>query len=209
MAEAGAKAEFIGNADSSISEVLKAWIKPTDGNIMVCGLIGPGTSQQITAKYSEPFSQSTLGAIPGVAQTAGLAQLTTGSTSVSALNTAQVWEGNEPYTFNLVLIFYALANASNEVSKPLAELEKMMAPDVDANFPVNITGIGSVMGRAPKTVTICIGKRKMIPNCLIESMSTPLDKGRDKQGNLIRAEVTLNIKTQRMLTLKDVTALAY
>lgn len=198
--------EFIGNADNSINDVLKAWIKPTNGTLMVCGLIGPGTSQQITAKYSEPFAQSTLGAVAEKAS-ALMQNVTDGVTSVTALNTLQVWEGNEPYSFNLVLIFYALADANAEVSRPLAELEKMMAPDVNQNSPINLSGVGNIMGRAPCTVTLCIGRRKMIPNCVIESMSTPLDKGRDKQGNLIRAEVTLSIKTQRMLTLKDVTAL--
>jgi len=195
-------AKFSGNNNALINEALKVWVKPTNGSVMVCGLIGPGTSRTITARYSEPFAQSSQGAM--FDKTASLEQLRSKNTSITALNTALVWEGNEPYAFTVGMIFYATHNAFSEVMQPLFELEKMMAPRVNSDFPINLTGIGDVIGRVPQTVTLNIGRKLLIKDCVIESMSTPLDKERDSQGNLIRAEIQLQIKTQRMQTYNDV-----
>jgi len=197
----------IGLNDPLINNALKAWISQTGSSTMVCGLIGPGTSQQITAKYSEPFANSSLGSLPWNEKTSALTQYKTGATSITALNTVLIWEGNEPYVFTLGLIFYAISNAYLEVMRPLAELEKWMAPDVSQLSPVDITKLFSsenATGRIPKTVTINIGRKLLIKDCVIESMTTPLDKERDKDGNLLRAEIQLQIKTQRMQTQQDV-----
>jgi len=202
-----AGALFPGNNDKSINNALKVWIKKTDETTMVCGLIGPGTSRQITAKYSEPFAQSSLGSLPFLEKGSALTQLGTGATSLTTLNTAQIWDGNEPYSFMVAIIFYATNNAWTEVMWPLQELEKMMAPQVGNASPFDITKLFSsenATGRVPGTVSLNIGRTLIIKDCVIESMSTPLDKERDREGNLLRAEVQLQIKTRRMQSLNDV-----
>ena len=44
----------------------------------------------------------------------------------------------------------------------------------------------------------------MIPNCVIESMSVPLDKERTPEGYLVRAEATLSIATKVMLNKDNI-----
>ncbi|MDD4091876.1 MAG: hypothetical protein PHQ63_04910 [Smithellaceae bacterium] len=212
--KAGAAAlEFYGNNDKKISPYLKAWIAQPDkeSKISVCvvGLIGPGTSRALQANWNSPFEQSTLGGM--FEKVGGLLQATTEKTSVTTLSSTQIWEGNRPHTFNLTLSFYAINDAFREVMEPLRELEKMMGPEISAGQE----GDGPVMsflksatpsGRIPRPVILNIGRRMMIPNCVIESMSVPLDKERDRFGNLIRAEVSLSISTKVMLNRDNIAA---
>ena len=212
--KAGAAAlEFYGNNDKKISPYLKAWIAQPDkeSKISVCvvGLIGQGTSRALQANWNSPFEQSTLGGM--FEKVGGLLQATTGATSVTTLSSTQVWEGNRPHTFNLTLSFYAIDDAFLEVMEPLRELEKMMGPDISAGKE----GDGPVMsflksatpsGRIPRPVILNIGRRMMIPNCVIESMSVPLDTERTKEGYLVRAEATLSVSTKVMLNRDNIAA---
>lgn len=184
-----------GVQDESISEHLKIWVK--QGDIQVAGIIGPGTSKTLTAKWNNPLMQSSLGNVPGAANAAALLQASTGNTSLSTLNTVQTWEGNESTTFNLNMIFIAQSDAVNEVMKALQALEEFASPEVNSLQPG---------GRIPQTVSICIGMKLAITDCVIESISMPLDKERDKDGNLIRAEVTLNVTTKKMKNQSEVAA---
>lgn len=187
------KIKIFGVEDSSISEALKIWVK--QGNVMVVGLIGPGTSRTLTAKWNNPLMQSNLGNVPGATNAAALLQLETGNTSISTLNTTQTWEGNESTTFNLNMIFIAQSNANKEVMQALQALEEFASPEVNALAPG---------GRIPQPVSICIGTKIALIDCVIESISMPLDKERDKDGNLIRAEVTLNVTTKKMKNQSEV-----
>lgn len=203
--------QVYGNIDAKVSPYLKAWIAQPDkeSKISVCvvGLIGPGTSRALQANWNSPFEQSNLGGM--FEKTGGLLQATTEKTSVTTLSSTQIWEGNRPHTFNLTLSFYAINDAFREVMEPLRELEKMMGPDISAGQE----GDGPVMdflksaipsGRIPLPVMLNIGRRMMIPNCVIESMSVPLDKERTKEGYLVRAEATLSISTKVMLNKDNI-----
>jgi len=46
----------------------------------------------------------------------------------------------------------------------------------------------------------------MIPNCVIESISIPLDQEKTKDGDLVRAEATLSIATKVMLNKANIAA---
>jgi hypothetical protein len=59
-------------------------------------------------------------------------------------------------------------------------------------------------GRIPLPVILNIGRRMLIPNCVIESMSVPLDKERTKEGYLVRADATLSISTKVMLNKENI-----
>lgn len=205
-----------GNADEKVSPYLKVWIAQPDKenkiNSVVCGLIGQGTSRALQANWTSPFEQSNLGStfekLSGVAQ-----EMSGGRTSITTLSSTQIWEGNRPHTFTLNVGFYALKNALAEVMQPLKELEMMMGPNIKAGLQDNPNAIQKVIsmaesaipaGRIPLPVILNIGRRMMIPNCVIESMSVPLDKERTKEGYLVRAEVSLTICTKAMLNKEGI-----
>lgn len=183
-----------------ISPHLCCWIK--QGDNMVVGLIGQGTSRSLTAKWDAPLEQTNAGSDGTVEKAAGAAQALSGNTSITTFSTTQIWGGNSPLKFNLVLDFFALDNAAEQVMKPIQWLEQFASPDVKGVSPFDISSLvssKSALGRIPNRVTINIGRKMIIPECVIESVSTPIDKERDKSGNLIRAQVTLDIQTLTML----------
>jgi len=203
--------QIYGNADDKVSPYLKAWIAQPDeeSKISACvvGLIGPGTSRSLQANWNSPFEQSNLGGM--FEKTGELLQAVSERTSVTTLSSTQIWEGNRPHTFNLTLSFYAINDALKEVMYPLRELERMMGPNIQAGDP----SAGGVMemfksaipgGRIPLPVILTIGRRMMIPNCVIESMSVPLDKERTKEGYLVRADATVSISTKVMLNKENI-----
>ena len=189
----------VGLQDKSISNYLKAWIQQDD--TCVVGLIGPGTSRQLQANWNSPFEQSSVGS--AFEKTAGLFQIVTGQTSKTTLNSTQIWEGNRPLLFNLVLMFYALSDPLQEVMLPLQELEKMASPEVNKVSPINLLN-DRTFGRMPAPVSLNIGRTTIITDCVIESISTPLDKERNSDGLLIRAETTLSIQTKSMLNQSEI-----
>lgn len=211
-----------GNQDKALSPYLKCWIAQPDEqqNVTSCvvGLIGPGTARSLQANWTSPFEQSNIGGL--FERVGGLAQATSGLTSVTTFSSTQVWEGNRPHNFTLVLSFYALRDAWEEVMAPLRELEKMMGPNIAASDGTEMSVWAAAMtgsaekfkeavvaavknvtpaGRIPRPVMINIGRRMLVKDCVIESMSVPLDKERTKEGWLVRAEATLNVSTKRML----------
>ena len=93
--------------------------------------------------------------------------------------------------------------------EPLRELEMMMGPNIKAGKEsdgVVKEFIASAIpgGRIPSPVILNIGRTMMIPNCVIESMSVPLDKERTKEGYLVRADATLSISTKVMLNKENI-----
>ena len=199
-----------GNVDSKVSPYLKAWIAQPDSeskiSTCVVGLIGPGTSRSLQANWNSPFEQSNLGSM--FEKAGGLIQAVRQETTITTLSSTQIWEGNKPHTFNLILSFYAINDALREVMEPLRELEKMMGPVISAG-----DGAGGVVelmkssipgGRIPLPIILNIGRRMMIPNCVIESMSVPLDKEKTKEGYLVRADATLSISTKVMLNKENI-----
>ena len=209
--------QVYGNVDEKVSPYLKAWIAQPDkeSKISVCvvGLIGQGTSRALQSNWESPFEQSNLGGM--FEKAGGLIQATTGETSISTLSSTQIWNGNRPNQFALNLVFYAIRDARKEVMDPLRELEKMMGPNIKSGQrdtkgwlekALSIAASAMPGGRIPLPVILNIGRRTIVPDCVIESMSVPLDKERDRFGNLIRAEVSLSISTKVMLNRDNIAA---
>lgn len=175
---------------------------------MVVGLIGKGTSRSLTANWDAPLEQTNVGSEGAVSKVSGAAQAKTGTTSVTTFSTTQVWSGNNPIKFNLILDFFAWDNAAEQVMTPLQWLEEFSSPQVNGVSPFAAGNVGSsgenVLGRIPQRVSINIGRRVIVPECVIESTSAPLDGERDVKGNLLRAQATLDVQTLVMLNRSDI-----
>ena len=199
MVSTGTK-RTVGNKDQAVHQHLKCYIG--QGDILVCGVIGDGTSKEIQCNWDSPFEGEDVGS--RFRTTAGLAQIATDRTSITTINTRQIWNGNRPTQFNLNLILYALSDPKSEVMDALQALEEFASPQLMGTIPVSFSletwrtdGFSSALntGRIPNLVSINIGRRAMYPECVLESISQPLDKEIDRNGNLIRAEVQLQIST--------------
>jgi hypothetical protein len=195
MAWTPPKLNIIGNNDPKVSPYLKAWVmqRSDAGETSVCGVIGEGTTRELQANWNTPFEQESIGG--KFQRIGGIAQAETGLTSQGQYTSRQIWEGNRPHVFNLVLKFYALYDAKKEVMEPLRALEEMAAP----RFFEIIPG-----GRVPQEVAINIGRISLLQRCLITAIQTPLDKEKTRDGHLVRAEVTLTIETVTMLDRRDI-----
>lgn len=187
--EVASKLDVCGVLDPSISPVLLAWVK--QGTRMVCGIIGPGTSRTLTSKWDSPLENSNVGSQGAVETAANLVQSKTGVTSVTQFSSTQVWQGNMPLKTTLNLIFIAQSDSAKEVMLPLQWLEEFASPELNQLLPG---------GRIPGAVTINIGRKIIVANCVIENIPVPIDKEKDNAGNLIRAEVNLDIQTKVMLS---------
>jgi len=189
--------DAVGNNDKRVSQYLKTWITGADSDtgkgLAVCGVTGPGTSKEVTANWQSPFEGESIG--NKFQFIGGLTQTFTDATMIKTLNSRQVWNGNQPTKFNVELQFYALEDVQKEVMLPLYSLEKMIAPEVSNT---------ELFGRIPGVVQLCIGRKMIYNNCVIESMSQPYDKEVWKGGGWIRCTVTLQISTVAMLNASDV-----
>ena len=189
---------LVGNTDTRISNHRKCWIYSPD--VTVCGIYGPGTSQEIVANWSSPFENSTLGEM--FQKVGGLIQAEKQMTSVTRFNTQQIWDNNRPTQFNLELKLYALRDANLEVMKPLAALEWMISTDV------SVDGGGSIGGKIAAAVNLNIGTKVIYRDLCIDSISIPYDKEVDSQGNFVRCTVNVQFTTLTMIT-KDMLRKGY
>lgn len=183
---------MIGTDDPSISPHLKAYLR-REGGPTVVGIIGEGSSRELTALWESPFENDTPGSM--FAKGAGLAQIETGKTSKSLLNTTQVWSGTTPHNFNLVLEFYAVSDAYNAVQAAVIELEKCAAPEMNEKTP---------LGRIPQSVTVRVGKQIIYPECVITSVSRELDGPISQDGYPLRGSVTLQLQTVTTVNQSDI-----
>ncbi len=206
---------MVGNADSSVSPFLKAWIQGTGADgapTIVCGVIGEGASLELQSNWDSPFEQDNPGSF--FEKTGGLLQNLTGQTSKTTLNSAQVWNGNRPLTITLTLLLYALSNPRAEVEDAISALKEFASPEVNANSPVTLDtngsagGITANVGRIPGTVSLSVGRNFIYPKMIIESISEPLDTVRDKQGNRIRAAISLTMQTDVMINQSQMKGLS-
>ena len=203
---------WYGAPDSDgISPWHKIWIiQWSDNNVGVgvAGYLGEGTSKEIVSNWDAPFADSSLESrfriAGGLVQLGALDSGTKGMTSLTQLNSRQVWVGNQPYTFNLVLKLRAFTDAQNEVEKAIEALDMMMAPDLQAGA-ASFSGVvmPSLNSRVPKPVSINFGRKQIWQDCCIRSMSVPHDKEKDPNGNLIRADVSLQVETLQSVTVTD------
>lgn len=81
-----------------------------------------------TRTESEWSPLSAASAISSILPTQEIAQFTTGHSTVSRYTSRRIWTGGGPLDFTLHLKFEVIRNATNEVLKPIIELQRMSLP---------------------------------------------------------------------------------
>ena len=189
---------MLGTNDPTISNHLKAFLRREAGPTVV-GVIGEGSSRELTALWESPFENDTPGSMfakaGGIVQAGALGGVGEGMTSKSTLNTTQVWSGTTPLNFNLVLEFYAISEAYNAVQAAVIELEKMAAPEINKATPG---------GRIPQSVTLRVGKQIIYPECVITNVSRDLDGPISQDGYPLRGTVNLQLQTKTTVNQSDI-----
>lgn len=181
------------------------------GNICVVGALGDGTSKSVSANWSSPFEGDSIGShldkVGGLYQTGQLGSSGKGKTSVTTLQSTQVWEGNQPHSFTVNLVLYALSNPRKEVVDAIKALEVMQAPDLKARFPISLSSDDDSttnVGRIPGEISINIGRSTIYRNCVISSVSVPLDGAKDRNGDLLSADVSLEVSTKTLINKDEI-----
>ncbi|GAB6036972.1 hypothetical protein JCM15519_15310 [Fundidesulfovibrio butyratiphilus] len=188
-----------GNRDPRVSERLKAWI--TGAGEAVCGVIGPGTTEDLTANWISPFEGDSLG--DKLQKVGGFIQGETGKTSKTTLNSRQVWQGNQPYKFQLELKLYALQDPETEVMQAIRTLKRLASPNANSAVPV-FGADGFNVGDTPTVVQLCMRGTMIYKDCVIENLSIPYDKEIGKDGKWIRSTINMQISTIAMLSKSDI-----
>lgn len=182
--------KIVGNSDNSVSPHLKAWL--VQDNICVCGVIGEGSSLTLANNYESPFEQDSAGSV--FEKVGGLLQTTTGLTSKTTLNSAQVWNGTQPLELTLNLELYSLSDPKSEVEDAIHHLKKFASPEIHEILP---------MGRIPQTTSVSIGRNFIYPEMLISSITEPFDELRDSNGHRIKAKISLVLETPRTINKNE------
>ncbi|MDX5979648.1 hypothetical protein [Vreelandella alkaliphila] len=189
----------VGTNDPTISDHLKAFIQTPDA--LIVGIIGEGSSRELTALWESPFENDTPGSmfskVGGILQAGHVGGLGEGQTSKSTLNTTQVWSGTTPHNFNLVLEFYATSDAYSQVQAAIIELEKAVAPEMNEVTPG---------GRIPPQVSLNAGRQIIWPHCVITNVSRPLDGPIGRDGYPLEGSVTIQLQTFNTVNQSDIPA---
>lgn len=194
----------VGLVDGGVSDHLKVWIM--NENVCVVGALAEGTARQLQVNWDSAFEGANADSTR-FATLAAIAQETHNITSVTSLNSTQLFKGSPPHTFPVVINLYALRNAKTEVVDAIAALETMAAANLLERTPFEISereGEAMKIGEPPSAVTLNIGAMAIYDECVIESVDTPLDGPKTSEGYLTRATVTLNIQSKSSINKKDI-----
>ncbi len=190
-----------GVKETQTSSHLKVYVSQAAfGNnkqMTVVGYIGEGSSQELQSNWNSPFEGDTIGGM--FEKLSGLAQNELNLTTTSRLNSLQVWQGNMPDTQTIAMLFIAHSNAKAEVENAIAALKMMASPELTSGNPVD----GNPFGRPPQSVTIDIGRKLVLTDCKIVSVSSPYDVPKTKAGDRIHALVNITIEPMQMLNKSD------
>ena len=188
----------------NISPYLKVYITDVNNADFVVGYIGDGASSSLSAEWSAPFSGLDLGSGAGVMANAVAEKLPIGGGAVSRLaemasdissmffgkalgaqlNSAMVWQGQEPPQFSMPIYLLAHSDPYREVQLAIRTLEQMASPELKAVLPG---------GRVPSKVTLDIGRRIKLTDVIIREVTYELDAPRNADGYFIQNNVTLQM----------------
>lgn len=171
-----------------VSDYYKAFLtqRINGQDVTIVGYVSEETRITMTQLWSSPFEGETAGNQSGVQVASGLAQNATDKTSVSLLNSKLIWEGAEPLTFNLIMVFSAYADAKKEVDDPISLLLQMSSPELEEELP---------MGQRPSSVILDLGRKLKTP-VVIRSVSYDTNAPKTKNGhfayNRVEIECSIN-----------------
>lgn len=130
-----------------------------------------------------------------------------GKTSVTKLNSTQVFSGMPPVKIPVTVHFRALRNAQTEVEDPLNQLMEWALPQyLAADGPLLEAARLGDPTLYPSTIPKIIGMQyanKLLMPLVIESAPYPLGGPRDKTGKLLSAQCALQLATLSAIDKND------
>lgn len=117
-----------------------------------------------------------------------------GFSMAATINSAMVWQGQQPPQFSMPIYFLAHSNPFLEVQQPIRVLQQMASPELNAVTPG---------GRVPNKVTLDIGRRIKITDAIIQEVTYELDAPRNADGYFIQNNVTLQMCGQTSYNRSD------
>ena len=130
-----------------------------------------------------------------------------GRTSMTKLNSTQVFNGMAPAKISLTAHFRAIRDARSEVEAPLHQLIQWALPqELAKDGPLAETvraGDPSLYpSRIPKIIGMSYANMQMLP-LVIESVPYPLTGPRDRRGTMLSAQVALQLSTLSAIDAAD------
>lgn len=130
-----------------------------------------------------------------------------GRTSMTKLNSTQTFNGMPPLKLSLTAHFRALRDARAEVANPLNQLIRWALPqELAQDGPVLELIRGGDPSLYPSKIPMVIGMQyadmQLLP-LVIESVPYPLSGPRDRSGNLLSAQVALQLSTLAAIDAAD------
>jgi hypothetical protein len=184
------------NSFDGVSQYHK--ITLTDENYSVTGYIMPGSSSELASNWVSPFQNDNLGSVSGAETVANLYQAATETTSIYRANSLKVWDGAEAPMFMLQLGFLAITDPITEVNLAIAALSAMISPELKDLSP---------NGRRPYICTIDVGRRFILADCVLLSMSYDIDAPKNSEGYYLRNTVALQVSGLAVQNRSEITGL--
>lgn len=134
-----------------------------------------------------------------------------GRSSITKLNSTQVFNGMPPLKISVTAHFRALEDADVEVRRPLNQLMSWALPQelADAGPILELVRAGDPSlypSRVPQILGMKFADMSIMP-VVIESMPYPLTAPRDRHGTLLSAQVAMQISSLSALDARDWTAI--
>lgn len=130
-----------------------------------------------------------------------------GRTSMTKMNSTQVFNGMPPTKLSLTAHFRAIKNARREVANPLHQLMAWALPQELAQDGPVLTMLRAgdpslYPSRTPRIIGMSYADMQLLP-LVIEAMPYPMTGPRDKDGSLLSAQVTMQLSTLSAIDARD------
>ena len=191
----------IGFTDKRIHPSLKCYIKQGDTEVVVA--VKEGYTFAVGTEWESPFGGDTAGEKAG--QAAKLIQHKTGWTSITQLNSALTWRGNEPLNITFTGVLKALSKDTvyDDVQKAYAAIMSMGSPNVQGWNPVS--GVfGGKGGKRPSPIDMTILNNLNLTGCVLKAFPVEVrGTNHHKSGLPMSAEIQFEVSTIMMLNSSE------
>ena len=138
-----------------------------------------------------------------------------GRTSMTLVNSTQVYNGSPPLGINLTAVFRARRNPVDEVERPVAQLMSWLLPEKLATYSLvtnAIENFGSMSGDEilrtvyPSKIPSVVGlvyRGKFYSPMVIEHVSAPMDSPVDSSGKEVFKKVTMKLASLTSIDRDD------
>ena len=184
-----------GFVEKTLHKSLKCYLQQGDFEVVLG--VKDGYTFTVGTNWESPFGGDTAG--EKVGRAAKLIQKQTGITSVTQLNSALTWTGNEPLriSFTGVLIANTKASIYKDVQQSFAAILAMASPNVHAFNPLAI-------GKRPGKARMMFLNNLFLPEVILNEV--PIETGartHHESGLPLSAEIQLEVSTETMLNFQD------